>query len=41
MMRFSREFTSSSSQKNDCRSCTHSKYETITPPAFARMSGTT
>src|SRR3712207_7986008 len=27
---------SSSSQKNDCKSCTHSKYETITPPALAR-----
>ena len=37
----SRSFTSSSVQKNCCASCTHSKYETVTPPAFARMSGTT
>src|SRR5207237_9372007 len=32
---------SSRSQKSRPRSCTHSKYETVTPPAFARMSGTT
>src|ERR1700682_1982316 len=41
MMRSSRRLISPSSQKNDCRSCTHSKYETVTPPALARMSGTT
>src|SRR5438105_4129022 len=37
---FSFWLTSCSDQKNDCRSCTHSKYETVTPPALARMSGT-
>ena len=36
-----RSFTSSSSQKYAWRSWTHSKYETVTPPEFARMSGTT
>ena len=41
MMRSRREFTSASSQKNDCRSCTHSKYETMTPPELATMSGAT
>ena len=39
MMRLSLTFTSSSSQKNDCRSYTHSKYDTMAPPALARMSG--
>src|SRR5574341_926748 len=33
------EVTSLSSQKNDCESCTHSKYDTVTPPALARISG--
>lgn len=28
-----------SDQKKFCRSWTHSKYETITPPEFARISG--
>ncbi len=32
---------SSSCQKYLCISCTHSKYETTTPPAFARISGST
>ena len=36
-----RSFTSSSVQKNSWRPCTHSKYETTTPPAFASTSGTT
>jgi hypothetical protein len=36
-----RAFTSSSVQKKCCRLCTHSKYDTVTPPALARMSGTT
>src|SRR5439155_8818519 len=40
MIRRSFMFTSSSSQKYAWRSCTHSKYETVTPPEFARMSGT-
>src|SRR5438034_7141318 len=31
--------TCASSQKNAWSDCTHSKYETVTPPAFARMSG--
>src|SRR5207253_11470309 len=35
----SRSFTSFSRQYRPMRSCTHSKYETVTPPAFARMSG--
>ena len=30
---------SSRPQKRPPRSCTHSKYETVTPPAFVRMSG--
>ena len=30
---------SSRPQKRRPRSCTHSKYETVTPPAFVRMSG--
>ena len=30
---------SSRSQNSRPRSCTHSKYETVTPPAFVRMSG--
>ena len=38
-MSFSFAFTSSSFQKYSWSPCTHSKYETITPPAFARMSG--
>ena len=37
---FSFWLTSCSDQKKDWRSCTHSKYDTVTPPAFARMSGT-
>src|SRR5216683_3139317 len=37
---FSFWLTSCSDQKKDCRSCTHSKYDTVTPPALARMSGT-
>ena len=37
----SRSFTSSSDQEYAWMSCTHSKYETVTPPALARMSGTT
>src|SRR5450759_4602721 len=37
---FSFWLTSCSDQKKDCRSCTHSKYDTVTPPAFARISGT-
>ena len=37
----SRAFTSASDQKYPMRSWTHSKYETVTPPAFARMSGIT
>ena len=32
---------SSRPQKSRPRSCTHSKYETVTPPAFVRMSGRT
>ena len=32
---------SSRFQKSLPRSCTHSKYETVTPPAFVRMSGRT
>ena len=32
---------SSRPQKRRPRSCTHSKYETVTPPAFVRMSGRT
>src|SRR2546428_119734 len=31
--------TSDFVQKNSERFCTHSKYETVTPPPFARMSG--
>ena len=31
---------SSRVQKIRPRSCTHSKYDTVTPPAFVRMSGT-
>ena len=38
---FSRAFTSSSFQKYSCRPCTHSKYETTTPPALASTSGRT
>ena len=38
---FSRALTSSSFQKYSCRPCTHSKYETTTPPAFASTSGRT
>ena len=38
-MSFSFAFTSSSFQKYSWSPCTHSKYETTTPPAFARMSG--
>src|SRR5215208_4837401 len=33
--------TSRSSQRKCWRFCTHSKYETTTPPAFAITSGTT
>ena len=33
--------TSFSVQKYFCTSWTHSKYETVTPPALARISGTT
>ena len=38
-MSWSLALTSSSRQKYSCRPCTHSKYETTTPPAFARTSG--
>ncbi len=38
-MSFSFAFTSSSFQKYSWRPCTHSKYETTTPPAFASTSG--
>ena len=41
MMSFSCSFTSSSFQKYSWRPWTHSKYETTTPPAFARTSGRT
>src|ERR1017187_8842765 len=34
-------FTSISVQKKPYRSCTHSKYDTVTPPALHRMSGIT
>src|ERR1022692_4230171 len=34
-------FTSISVQKKPYRSCTHSKYDTVTPPALHRMSGMT
>ena len=34
-------FTSSSFQRSISRFCTHSKSETVTPPAFAKMSGMT
>ena len=37
----SRALISEASQKKLSRSWTHSKYETVTPPALARMSGTT
>src|ERR1044071_554764 len=37
----SRALISAASQKKFSRSWTHSKYETVTPPALARMSGTT
>ena len=37
----SRVRISSRSQNRRPRSCTHSKYDTVTPPALARMSGTT
>src|SRR6266540_1919028 len=40
-MSFRRAFTSSSFQKYSWRPCTHSKYETTTPPAFASTSGKT
>ncbi len=33
--------TRSAVQRNCWRFCTHSKYETVTPPALARMSGIT
>src|SRR6266542_2891425 len=39
MMSFSFAFTSGSFQKYSWRPCTHSKYETTTPPAFASTSG--
>ena len=32
---------SSRPQKKRPMSCTHSKYDTVTPPAFVRMSGST
>ena len=32
-------FTSSSVHLNCWRFCTHSKYETVTPPAFVKISG--
>ena len=38
-MSFSFAFTSASFQKYSWRPCTHSKYETTTPPAFASTSG--
>ena len=37
----SRRRISSRSQKRRLRSCTHSKYETVTPPAFVSTSGRT
>src|SRR5262245_58552341 len=40
-MRKSLSVTSLSDQRNACRPCTHSKYETMTPPALQRMSGIT
>ena len=36
-----RALTCSSPHMNCCRSCTHSKYDTVTPPALQRMSGMT
>jgi len=36
---FKFSFTSSISQKKDCIPCTHSKYDTTTPPLLARISG--
>ena len=41
MMRSSRLLISSSVQKKELKSCTHSKYDTVTPPALASTSGTT
>ena len=41
MISSKRSLTSCSFQKKPCRSCTHSKYYTVTPPALARMSGIT
>ena len=41
MMRSRRLLISSSVQKNELKSCTHSKYDTVTPPALASTSGTT
>src|SRR6185436_21174700 len=38
---FSFAFTSFSLQKYSCSAWTHSKYDTVTPPAFARTSGIT
>src|SRR5215475_11501458 len=38
-MSLSFAFTSTSFQKYSWRPCTHSKYETTTPPAFASTSG--
>src|SRR5690606_23014028 len=34
-------FTCSSSHRNCCRFCVHSKYDTTTPPALVRKSGST
>jgi hypothetical protein len=34
-------FTSSSLQYSLLRFCNHSKYDTVTPPPFARISGIT
>ena len=39
VMSFSFAFTSASFQKYSWRPCTHSKYDTTTPPALARTSG--
>ncbi len=41
MISFNLAFTSSSSQYLSSLFCSHSKYETVTPPALARTSGMT
>src|SRR6059036_3218263 len=40
-MRNSLSVTSDSVHRKACKPCTHSKYETITPPALQRISGIT